>query len=107
MQALITRTVRESGQCTDIRTVVDQVIAAEGQDLVARMLPTLQQQSRYILFTGGGVLLEGVRAAIEERARAVGKSAPRHYIIVPEEYALTMNAIGALLAVVYAAGAQS
>ena len=106
MQALISRTVRESGVRKDISAAVDQVIAAEGQDLVARLLPTLQQQSRYVLFTGGGVLLEGLRQAIEERAQAMGKSAPRNYAMVPGTYALTLNATGALLAVIYAAGGQ-
>lgn len=104
MQALISRTVREAGVRRDIGAVVDQVVAAEGQDLVARLLPVLQQQSRYVLFTGGGVLLAGLRQAIEDRAAAMGKSAPRNYAMVPDQHALTLNASGALLAVIYAAG---
>jgi hypothetical protein len=107
MQALISRTVRESGVRVPIDAEVDQVIAAEGQDLVARLLPVLQQQSRYVLFTGGGVLLDGLRAAIEERAAAMGKRAPRNYTMVPDQFALTLNATGALVAVVYAAAGSA
>ena len=104
MQALITRTVREGGRRHDIRQLVDSVVAAEGQDLVARILPVFQQSSRYVLFTGGGVLLQGLRQAIDERAQSAGKHTPRNYAMVPESHALTLNATGALLAVIYAAG---
>ena len=104
MQALITRTVREGGRRQDISQMVDSVVAAEGQDLVARILPVFQQSSRYVLFTGGGVLLQGLRQAIDERAQAAGKTSPRNYSMVPESHALTLNATGALLAVIYAAG---
>lgn len=106
MQALMSRTALDSGRRVDIGPAVDAIIAAEGQDMVARILPVLQQTERYVLFTGGGVLLGGLRSAIEERARAAGKRSPRNYAIVPETHAVTLNATGALLGVIYvAAGA--
>lgn len=102
-QAMITRTVRAEGRRVDIGTQVDAIIAAEGQDLIARMLPALQQNSRFVLFTGGGVLLPGLRQAIEERAAIAGKTAGQGYDIVPALYAMSLNAIGALVAVVHSA----
>lgn len=100
---MITRTLRIEGRRVDVGAQVDAIIDAEGQDLVARMLPVLQQQSRFILFSGGGVLLDGVRTAIEERARAAGKQARQSYALVPPSHAISLNAIGALVAVVHSA----
>jgi len=83
--------------------LVESVVAAEGQDLVARILPVFQQSSRYVLFTGGGVLLQGLRDLIDERAQSAGKTSPRNYTIIDPQVADILNATGALLAVVYAA----
>ena len=102
-QAMINRTVRAEGRRVDIGAQVDAIIAAEGQDLIARILPALQQNSRFVLFTGGGVLLPGLRQAIEERAAIAGKVAGQGYEIVPALYAMSLNAIGALVAVVHSA----
>jgi hypothetical protein len=101
--AMITRSLRIDGRRVDVGPQVDAIIAAEGQDLVARMLPVLQQNSRFVLFTGGGVLLDGLRAAIEERAQAAGKAKGQSYAIVPQAHAISLNAIGALVAVVQSA----
>lgn len=102
--AMITRTLRIEGRRVDVGAQVDAIIAAEGQDLVARMLPVLQQQSRFVVFTGGGVLLDGLRTAIEERALAAGKIPGQSYALVPPSHAISLNAIGALVAVVHSAG---
>ncbi len=97
--ALITCSVRINGRRVDITSQVHSIIAAEGQEIVTRILPTLQQTSRFVLFTGGGVLLEPLRHAIEERASVAGKQSGVDYDIIPPAFALGLNAIGALVAV--------
>lgn len=101
--ALESRTIEESGREVPIDAEVRTAIQSAGQDLVGRMLKVLQQAGAYVLVTGGGVKLEGLRVLIEERAAAAGKTSPRNYTIIDTTVADTLNATGAYLAVVYAA----
>lgn len=101
--ALETRTIEESGREVPIDAEVQAAIQSAGQDLIGRMLKVLQQPSLYVLVTGGGVKLPGLRTLIEERFEASGKTSPRNYTIIDPAVADIVNATGALLAVVYAA----
>jgi hypothetical protein len=101
--ALETRTIEESGRAVPIEPEVTAAIQSAGQDLVGRMLKVLQQAGAYVLVTGGGVKLAGLRALIEERAAAAGKLSPRNYTVIDPTVADILNATGAYLAVVYAA----
>jgi hypothetical protein len=67
------------------------------------MLKVLQQAGSYVLVTGGGVKLAGLRALVEERAAAAGKISPQNYTIIDPQVSDILNATGAYLAVVYAA----
>lgn len=98
--ALITRTLRISGRPQDIGPVVDEVVAAN-QDILARILPTLQQQSRFVLITGGGSIL--LRRQLLERAAATGKRAGDDYEVIDHGLSAMMNAVGALFAVLFTA----
>ncbi len=97
--ALIQQSLRINGRRVDISDQVQSIVAAEGQDVVSRILPALQQTTRFVLLTGGGVLFEPLRQAIIERATVAGKEEGKDYAIVPHDYALALNAVGALVAV--------
>lgn len=101
--ALESKTIEESGREIPIDAEVQAAIQSTGQDLIGRMLKVLQQPGAYVLVTGGGVKLAGLRAIIEERAVTSGKTSPRNYTIIDPQVADILNATGALLAVVYAA----
>lgn len=98
--ALITRSLRVSGRRQDVSAQVDEVITTHGQDVIGRLLPVLQQQSRYVLITGGGAVL--LREALIERAAVVGKTHDQDYAIINQNQAAILNAVGALFAVLFA-----
>lgn len=103
--ALITRALRVAGRRQDVSAQVDEVIMTHGQDVIGRLLPVLQQQSRYVLITGGGALL--LRAALLERATAVGKAYDRDYVIIDHGQASVLNSVGALFAVLFASAKRA
>ncbi|HEU4321973.1 MAG TPA: hypothetical protein VFS21_02385 [Roseiflexaceae bacterium] len=103
-QALVSRQLRISGRVQDISSEVQDVIQTHGADVLGRILPALQQQSRYVLIGGGGVIL--LRALVMERLHTIGKVAGRDFDAIPPEYASTLNSVGALFAVMFAAGAR-
>lgn len=103
--ALITRSLRVSGRRQDVSAQVDEVITTHGQDVIGRLLPVLQQQSRYVLITGGGALL--LRDALIERAAAVGKEHDRDYEIINHGQASVLNSVGALFAVLFASAKRA
>jgi hypothetical protein len=100
-QALITRAVRVAGRRQDISAEVATILATHGQEVISRLLPSLQQQSRYVLITGGGAVL--LRDLLTERAATVGKKPAQDYTIIAPEHAALLNAVGALFAVIFAA----
>jgi hypothetical protein len=104
-QALVSRAVRIAGRQQDITAQVDATIATHGQDLIGRLLPALQQTSRYVLITGGGAVL--LRDLLSARAAAIGKAQPHDYALIAPEQAATLNAVGALFAVIFAAAKRA
>ncbi len=104
-QALVTKKLRISGRNQDISKDVAEAIATTGQDLIGRMLPILQQQSRYVLTTGGGTVL--LHDALVERTAKIGKRAGSDYAIINHGQSSVLNAVGALFAVLFAAAKRA
>jgi hypothetical protein len=104
-QALVTRKLRISGRNQDISKDVAEAIATTGQDLIGRMLPILQQQSRYVLTTGGGTVL--LHESLIERTAKIGKRPGSDYAIINHGRSSVLNAVGALFAVRFAAAKRA
>lgn len=103
-QALITGRLRLSGRKRDISAVVRRVIQTDGQDILARIQPELQQPGLYVTITGGGVIL--LRDLILERATAIGKTQPEDYYLINHGMAPVLNAVGILAAVIFIAAGR-
>ena len=97
--ALVTRKMLVSGRFRAIDHEVNQVLATTGQDLVGRILPVLRQTRRYVILTGGGVVL--LQKMLAERLLAAGKSAETEYTMMPVHLASYTNSFGALFAMVF------
>jgi hypothetical protein len=72
-----------------------------GQDLIGVILPVLQQTRRFVLLTGGGIIL--LNGALTQRLKAAGKVEGQDYLLIPDELAAVLNAVGALFGVLFAA----
>jgi hypothetical protein len=103
-QALISKRLLVSGRWKDISTEVQEVINAQGQALVAAMLPFLAQSQRFVIITGGGVIL--LHDLLEERLQTVNKVRGEDYEIINHTIASLLNAIGAMFGVIYRASAR-
>ncbi|KAB8140763.1 hypothetical protein F8S13_22435 [Chloroflexia bacterium SDU3-3] len=99
--ALVTRRALIAGKMQDISAEVQECIALYGQDMIAQLLPVMQQTRRFVLFTGGGTIL--LNGLLSQRLKTAGKIAGQDYTIVTPEYAAYLNAIGALFGVLFAA----
>jgi hypothetical protein len=64
-------------------------------------LPVLQQTRRFVLLTGGGIIL--LNGALTQRLKAAGKVEGQDYLLIPDELAAQLNAVGALFGVLFAA----
>jgi hypothetical protein len=80
---------------------VDSVINTYGQDLVGKMLEIFQNTQRYMIITGGGVIL--LQDTIIEMLNAAGLEAERDYFVVNHGLASVLNSAGALFAVLFMA----
>jgi hypothetical protein len=100
-QALVSRSLRIAGRRQDISAEIAAILATHGQEVISRLLPSLQQQSRYVLITGGGAVV--LRDLLIERVAAIGKQPDQNYAIIAPEHAALLNAVGALFAVIFAA----
>jgi hypothetical protein len=98
---LVTRKALISGKLQDVTREVQEAIAMYGQDLIGTILPVLQQTRRFVLLTGGGIIL--LNGALTQRLKAAGKVEGQDYLLIPEELAAQLNAVGALFGVLFAA----
>lgn len=80
------------------------VARALGNDLISKVLPALQQTSRYVIITGGGVLL--LHDLLIKSVETVGKQQPQDYLVVNHGLAAILNSVGALFAVLFMLAAK-
>jgi hypothetical protein len=80
---------------------VDSVINSYGQDLVGKMLEIFQNTQRYMIITGGGVIL--LQDTIIDLLTATGLEAERDYFVVNHGLASVLNSTGALFSVLFMA----
>jgi hypothetical protein len=102
-QALITRKLMIAGVYRDVSDQVEEAIASDGQNLIGKIVPSLRQSRRFVIVTGGGVIL--LDRLLKERIAATGKQAGLDYAIINHGLASIVNAVGALFAALF--GAQS
>lgn len=99
--ALVSRQALISGKMQKISKEVDSVINTYGQDLVGKMLEIFQNTQRYMIITGGGVIL--LQDTISDVLNAAGLEAERDYFVVNHGLASVLNSVGALFAVLFMA----
>lgn len=104
--ALRTRTALQGGRWERIDGEVEAVERSVGQTLVSRVLSGALRSRQFVLFTGGGVIplhdQITARMAEAEPPRVRG----RQYDVINHGLSSVLNAIGALLAVQFAASAR-
>ncbi|HEU4327351.1 MAG TPA: hypothetical protein VFS21_29710 [Roseiflexaceae bacterium] len=98
--ALVSRQVLMSGKMVKVDKDVQAVVATYGSDLVGKLLEVFRDTRRYLVITGGGVILLGI--TVRELLGAAGKEAGTDYEIIPAEWASVLNSVGALFAVLFA-----
>jgi hypothetical protein len=103
--ALITRQALISGKMQPIEKEVVSVIESYGQDLVGKMLEIVQETRRFLLITGGGVVL--LKKPLLDMLDAAEVEAERDYFLVNRELASVLNSVGALFAVLFMAAKKS
>jgi hypothetical protein len=99
--ALITRQALISGKMQTIEKEVVSVIDTYGQDLVGKMLEIVQETRRFLVITGGGVLL--LKKPLRDMLDAAEVEAERDYFLVNRDLASVLNSVGALFAVLFMA----
>jgi hypothetical protein len=97
--ALVRGQVLISGRMQPIAKEIHAVVSTYGSDLVGKLLEVFQDTRRYLVITGGGVILLG--DTVRELLEAAEKDAGTDYEIVPREWASTLNSLGALFAVIF------
>ncbi|MDQ2998568.1 MAG: hypothetical protein M3R61_16150 [Chloroflexota bacterium] len=103
--ALVTRQALISGKMQTIEKEVVSVIDTYGQDLVGKMLEIVQETRRYLVITGGGVLL--LKQTMLDMLDAAEVAADRDYLLVNRDLASALNSVGALFAVLFMAAKKS
>ena len=99
--ALITRQALIAGKMQPIEKEVASVIESYGQDLVGKMLEIVQETRRFLIITGGGVLL--LQKPLREMLDAAAVTAEHDYFVVNRDRASVLNSIGTLFAVLFMA----
>jgi PAS domain-containing protein len=89
-QVLISGTVTLGGRRTRVDDIVTEVIVARSQNLFSQMLPLLQEEQSFLMFTGGGSLLLAQR--LEHLVKT--KRSPQSVLFVPKAFAPVLNAVG-------------
>ncbi len=98
-RALITKRLMVSGRTRDISVQVQEAIASQGQAILADLLPSLRQSRRFVIITGGGVIL--LQDRIAERLTLEPKRAGDDYDLIHPELAAMLNAVAVLFAVIF------
>ncbi len=99
--ALVSRQALISGKMQKIDKEVQSVINTYGQDLVGKMLEIFQETRRFLVITGGGVIL--LQDTISDLLNAAGLESERDYFVVDHGLASVLNSAGALFAVLFMA----
>jgi hypothetical protein len=99
--ALITCQALIAGKMQLIEKEVASVIESYGHDLIGKMLEIVQESRRFLIITGGGVLL--LHKPLREMLDAAGVAADRDYFLVNRELASVLNSVGTLFAVLFMA----
>jgi hypothetical protein len=89
-QVLISGTVTLGGRRTRVDDIVTEVIVARSQNLFSQMLPLLQEEQSFLMFTGGGSILLAQR--LEHLVKT--KRSPQSVLYVPKAFAPVLNAVG-------------
>jgi hypothetical protein len=100
-QALISRKLMTSGRTRDISAAVDEVIAGPGQALITAILPKLRQSRRFVVITGGGVML--LHEQLTARLAMEDKIAGEDYLLINHNLSSLLNAVGAFFGVLFLA----
>jgi hypothetical protein len=99
--ALVSRQALISGKMQKIDKEVASVINTYGQDLVGKMLEIFQETRRFLVITGGGVIL--LHDTITDLLDAAELERGRDYVVVNHGLASILNSLGALFAVLFLA----
>jgi hypothetical protein len=90
-----------SGRTRDISGAVEEVIAGPGQALITAILPKLRQSRRFVVITGGGVMLLHdqlvARLALEEKLPG------EDYLLINHGLSSLLNAVGAFFGLLFLA----
>jgi hypothetical protein len=98
--ALISRQALISGKVQRIDKEVQTAINTYGSDLVGRLTEVVRETRRFLVLTGGGLIL--LWSGVNDLLRAAEKEAGQDYQLVPPAWASALNSIGALFAVMFA-----
>ena len=94
-----------SGKMQTIEKEVVSVIDTYGQDLVGKMLEIVQETRRFLVITGGGVIL--LKKPLLDMLDAAEVAAERDYFLANRDLASVLNSVGALFAVLFMAAKKS
>lgn len=103
-QALMTRRMMIAGSYSDITEEVDEVLGSKGQNLIGQVLPVLRQSKRFVIITGGGVIL--LYDMLNRRLQAAQKIHGEDYQLINHGLASILNSVGALFAILFKARQQ-
>ena len=77
------------------------MIESYGQDLVGKMLEIVQETRRFLVITGGGILL--LKKPLRAMLDAAELEADRDEFLVNQNQVSVLNSVGALFAVLFMA----
>jgi len=103
--ALITRRLLVSGRQRPIDAEVAAVLNSQGQALIGAVLPVLRQSRRFVMITGGGVIL--LHDLLQPRLEAELKRRGEDYDFIHHGIASEINSIGVLFAALFRAAAAT
>ena len=96
---LVTRRLLASGRYRDVSSEVERLIMQKGSALLTEVLPAIQQTAKFVIITGGGLLL--LDAMLRSMLTAENKREHEDYIMMPSAWASGANSIGALMGVFF------
>ena len=103
-QGLMTRRMMIGGKYRDVDEEVLEVLGSEGQNIIGQVLPILRQSKRFVIVTGGGVIL--LYDMLTKRLDTAQKTRGEHYELINHGLASILNSVGALFAMLFKAHRQ-